>query len=394
MKKATLLELPSEIRSLIWEYAFGSADIDLYYQLGTGDTIFGSDCSECEECTKTTHATRSTFEPVVRSGTTTKTIPRLAWGYLQQLESLLACKSIYSEAIGLFQSTLTFHIKSSEILAFMRSFAPLQLRQRVTKIVLYIHFQNQNEMAWYNRLVELNRILPGLRHIAINYHMRPPTSYSELADAIYMSMPLFALDPPFNKPLYVVTEHNRSKHCLRCIDGQLIPSTDPRQGLSIHTAYKERDILFSSEFLGDVTTDDVIDEHTSVVRALFDDENYIAASNLFLASDTYHRPWRNYPPWKIPRTEVPGELINIRGGRALHDALVQVSHRFEKPWFEKLQRRRILELYMEHASMTREEAEELMERQIASMGEDGIAGLLEMLTEDGGDILVTAHAED
>lgn len=389
IKKATLLGLPSEIRLLIWEYAFGNIDINLYYESNARGLCLWQDSPDCEECAKNSDEMVHHFSPPVPHGSIVEQIPWLTSKYQKQIDLLSMCKTVYSEAMDLFLSTLTIHVKSSETLAFIRSFAPPRFREKITRIVLYIHLQNQNEMAWYTRLVEINRILPGLRHIAINYHMHAPASYNELGDGIYMSMPLFALNPPFNKPLYVVTEPNRSETCARRIGEKIIPSTDPRPGVSIHTAYRKREILFSSAFLGDVTTDDVIDEHTSVIRALFEDEAYVSAANLFLESDDYHRPWRTYGPYTIPRTEVPGELIMVRGGRALLDALVQVSRRFERPWFEKLQKRRIVELYMQHGEMNREEAEELVTRQIAGMGDEGVAGLLEMLVDDDGELQVT-----
>lgn len=227
-------------------------------------------------------------------------------------------------------------------------------------------------MAWYVRLVELNTILPGLRHIAINYHMAPPMSYAELADAIFVSMPIFDLNPLFNRPLYVATSQSRSKACSRNIDGRIVPATDPQPGLTIHTAYKGRDILFSSELLGEVSTDDVIDEHTLVVRTLFQDEDYIAAASLFLSSDVYHERWKRYKAWEFPRTEVPGEIISVRGGRALYDAIEQISHRYERPWFERLQKKRIVELYVELCGLTKEEAEAMLERTLERMGGDNI----------------------
>lgn len=381
--KKTLLGLPSEIRLLIWVYAFGNTNVNLFYTLR--DHFVWNDCPNCEECMKMPQEPNFILD---HNATFVEQIPWLTRKYQDKIDKLLLCKTIYSEAIDIFQSTITLHVKSCEMLAFIRMFAP-RTRAKFTRIVLYIHFENQNEMAWYCRLVELNNILPGLKHIAINYHMHAPASYHELGDAIYMSMPLLALNPPFNKPLYVITEANRSDLCSERINGRISPCVDPQPGVSIHAAYKKREILFSSAFLGDVSTDDVVDEHTSVVRALFDDEAYVSAAKAFLASDTYHRPWRAYAPYGIPRTEVPSELISVAGGRTLLDALVQVSHRFEKPWFEKLQKRRIIELYMEHAEMTREEAEELVTRQIDGMGEDGISGLVESLLDDEGELQIT-----
>lgn len=381
LQRATLLGLPSEIRSIIWKYAFGNLDINLYHgphALGRASPgrDSGYDCSECEECLRTSRIGRPT------GWREHSWIPSLSEEYQQRFAHLLICKTIYSEAVHIFQSTAIFHVKSSETLALLRSCASPQLRQQITRIVLYVHFQDCNEMAWYLRLVELNRILPGLKHIAMNYHMQAPLSYRELADAIYMSMPLFALDPPFSRPLYVAAEYQRSEACRRIEHSQTVATIDPRPGLTIHTAYKKRDMLFSSEFLGDVSTDDVIDEHTQVIRTLFEDPDYVAAVTTFLASDTYHQPWRAYKALQIPQTVVPGEIISINGGRALYEAIEQISHQYERPWFERLQKKRVIELYMEEMAVTKEAAEARVAQMIEGMDgppEDRYALLLHSL---------------
>lgn len=390
----TLLKLPSEIRSLIWEYAFGNThirlyyntDINLNYSLHAPKRIFGSECSECEECIRTSHITNRDYDFSHLRTRVVDDMARLPWEFYQRLESLLTCRMIYSEAFSLFQTTMTLHIKMAETLAFIRSSAPAKLREQISRIVLYIHIQDENEMAWYMRLIELHQIFPALNHIAINYHMAAPLGYSELSDAIFMSMPLFDLNAPFNRPLYVSSNQARSKNCTDIINGQLIPSTDPQPGLTIHTAYKKHELLFSSELLGDVGTEDVIDEHTQVIRSLFEDPDYIAAANTFLASDFYHQPWRRYGPFKIPRAEVPNEVLRIRGGRALYSAIEHISHRYERPWFERLQMKRLVELYVDMCAVSKENARGMIERTLETMqGEDKVTKLLHQVIYPGFD---------
>lgn len=391
----SLLGLPTEIRLLIWKYAFGNAEIPLYLASGPDDADSWNDYPDCEECLKAKSFEQSSLEPTLPSSRIADQVPRLTRAYTEEFESLVISKQVYAEALEIFRSSLTFHIKSSESLAFLRQYAPLQLRNSITKLMLYIHFTKQNEVAWYVRLLQLNDITPNLRHLAINYHMRPPSSYDNLANAIYMSMPLLALNPPFNRPLYVVKEQDRTDACVRRSNGRTIPCTDPQPGVTIHTAYRRRSVLFSSDFLGEITTDDAIDEHTAVIRALFINDAYTTAAEVFIASDTCHRGWGSLPPYQIPRVEVPGELINIRGGRALYESLLHVAHQLEKPWFEKLQKRKVLELYMEYTGMMREDAEELLERQIEGMGDGAISIFLESLME-GDEIVLQPgpHSDD
>lgn len=206
-------------------------------------------------------------------------------------------------------------------------------------------------------------------------------------------------------------------------------------GMSIHCCYKTAEVLFEARFLGNIGTCDSIEEHTAVIRALFCDGPYVAVARNFVSMCHSRgsgggsgsgvggggRKWvsAGVPGVHLPTIQtaldtapesssstssstaahtdnVPREPGQLQGPAAsaytglvgaeeggdpvvnrIQRCLLEVARRYERPWFEKLQRRRIVELYMQQGGMSQADAETLVDRQTVEMGEAGVAGVIE-----------------
>lgn len=103
------------------------------------------------------------------------------------------------------------------------------------------------------------------------------------------------------------------------------------------------------------------------------------------AENTPREPGQLQDPAASAYTGLFGAEAGGGGGGAGSDpvvnhiqrCLLEVARRYERPWFEKLQRRRIVELYMQQGGMSQAEAEMLVDRQTAEMGEAGVQGVIE-----------------
>lgn len=389
---SSLLKLPPEIKLQIWEYAFGYEHIPLYSNYRRFGWTSYEDCSDCEACKdKGPHPSGETATSMLveqqQDLSCLEQVPRPYQRYTECLESLFVSKTVFSEAIEMFQSTLTLHIKSPEAIALVRRSAPKSLRERATKIVLYIHFNETNQLMWCVRLLELKTAFPALTHLRVNYHMRPPVSYDNLQDVVFMYIPLLTLPTVFQPPIFVDKDISSDK--------PVVATTDARPGLTIHTSYTKSETLFEAHFLGLITTEDAIDEHTAVVRDLFYDPIFISSTHQLLAANraaidrsiaAMHLPWQSsHRDFGDPNLAHNQHFLCLLLTPHLQHELLRVARRHEKPWFEKLQRRRIVEIYVEQGAMTKQEAEVLLERQLAALPEgQGIDEFMDrlMATDD------------
>lgn len=369
----TLLTLPTEIRLQIWKYAFGQRHLPVYsHHTETRYSKQDDPSRSCEAC-KT-----SSLPAAVRS-------PHEIYNHA--LNQLLASKTVFNEAIDTFQSTLTLHVKTPETIAYVRSTASSLLRERIKRIVLYIHFDHDNHFLWCMRLFELQAALPALTHINVEYHMRPPSSYNNVLDVVLFYMPILELGPSLSPPRFVAKSDSRLDHTRFYLDqansNSVIPCTDHAAGLTIHTSYMKHERLFDAEWLGEIWTNDAIDEHTGVVRDLFHDARFVAAAHHVVMSNRQAiDAWvsASYPPDEYSSTVIERGLPDKTYVPALHEALVQVARRHERPFFEKLQKRRIVEIYRIRSGMTRAEAERLLDRQLQSLPEgQGIENFIERM---------------
>ena len=398
---ASLLDLPNEIKLQIWEYAFGNLDVPIYTGDNSDRPYKFNEFTECEACRKCSpshvandHDTLGAGSVhALRDGTIAYSAPRPEQRYYECLRPLLASKQIFEESVKLFQSTLTLHVKSPEAIAHIRHSAPASLRERITKLVLYIHFNHENHFLWCMRLFELHEALPALKHIDVEYHMRPPVSYDNLLDVVHFYIPLLELKQPFSPPLFVVKAAKRATVSSWQMSGQedsIIPAIDPKPGLTIYTAYQREEHLFEAHFLGQITTADAIDEHTSVVSDLFHDPAFVAAAHHVVQMNHVvidSSVIASHPPGRYPPSTLQQGFPHKDHLPVLHQALLLIARRHERPWFEKLQKRRIVEIFIEQGAMNRQEAETLLERQLAALPPgQGIEDFLERLMTTGGDV--------
>jgi len=395
-----LLDLPQEIKELIWEYAFGDAHIPLYVDSDVDSWHTYNEFAGCEACDANSPSPH-TYEEAISAA-------RLSWAraegpsiderlsrpytrYNDHINALFASKEVFRDGLEVLHSRLTVHIKSPEALALVRRSAPVSLRQGTTKLVLYVHFDHTNHFLWTMRIFELQETFPNLKHLDINYHMRPPISYDNLLDAIYLSIPVLGLQAPFNKPTHLRPNSERAPSSWYddARSAKRIVATDVRPGTTIHTSYMQSGTLFEAHFLGRITTADAIDEHSSVIRSLFSDPTYVSAAQMVVRSNLAsirHSIASSYPPHACPTELLDCGFPNVTYLPGVQHALLQIARRHEKPWFEKLQRRRVVEIYMEHCGMDKEEAETLLARQLASQPEgQGIDEFMENLMTQGDD---------
>lgn len=377
-----LLFLPQEIKDKIWEYAFGNADIPLYQDSFLDMSSKYVDFTDCEACSKSSlstvkHGLRETDQTTLdNSQNASDACARLKrephQRYNDHLNGLIINRSIFHDSLKLFQSTLTLHLKSSEAIAYVRHSAPESLRRNATKLALYIHFDHSNHFLWCSRLLELHQAFPNLKQLRIKYHMRPPISYDNLLDALYLSIPILGLNAPFNRPKFVCSQ-----------DAPLANNEDymMSHGTAIQTTYVEHQALFDADFLGEVTTSDAIDEHTSVIRSLFHDGTYITAAQMVLRSNQQYiqeSVARSFLPYQYPQHILDSGFQNLTYLPNVQQTLLQIARTHEKPWFEKLMRRRVVEVWVDHGR-SREEIEQFLS--VLPEGQ-GIEDIVEAIMEN------------
>lgn len=397
--RLNLSDLPSEIRLQIWEYAFGYQNVKLWTDLSPSSSKSDRDLYEftgdpqarlCDAC-------RDPDKLYPEFGGDPPYF-KAEHRYQTALAELQISKQIYGEAVGIFNSTMTVHIRSPEIIAYIRCFAPRSFRETISKVVMYVHFNEYNHFHWCMRLFELQKAFPALKCLNIEYHMRPPISYDNLQDVVYFYIPLLALPSPFNPVRFVVMDKDRTDGMKVTEGGTTYPTSDGKPGMTLHTQYMKQELLFQAHFLGDITTDDAIDEHTYVVRDLFTDPTFLATTHRVLESNRdmiEATVAAAYPPRMYPLEMKSRGFWNPTHLPALQHALLSIARRHERPWFERLQRKRVLELYVHHGQMTRREAEVLLDKQLAAMPEgEGIQEWLERIMlradNDGGDVIAAA----
>jgi hypothetical protein len=99
-------------------------------------------------------------------------------------------------------------------------------------------------------------------------------------------------------------------------------------------------VMFESPFLGEITTEDALEEHSLVISDLISDPEFISLATA-------------------------EQQLDIQ---AMIVALLRCAREHEQSWFEKLQRKRIRHL-REQAEAAERQAETSIERQEASEGE-------------------------
>ena len=168
----------------------------------------------------------------------------------------------------------------------MRSIVPqlARMKDHVRRLEWRVHILEDNRVDWIASIGIIGNLFPKLDKVIVHAHMRPPDNYEALIDAIYVALPMVRL----------------SKREM------------PGIQLGIDLAYIYSGVMFESPFMGEITTDDALDEHELVIKDLIDDPEFI---DLALASD-----------------------LDIQSMIA---TLLRCARAHEQAWFEKLQRKRV-----------------------------------------------------
>jgi hypothetical protein len=268
-----LLDLPTEIRDNIWRYSFANLDI-------TPETVFNPDRHHCEPCG------RNQLRPI--------------WCHTA-IRPLLTCKQIWREASDIFFPGMHVHVASYDAIKSTLQRDTKQPLSKVHTLSLYLHLDEDNRQEWSVALLMILEACPNLKRLDLHNHMRPPTSYEFLTDAVFFGAPLAMVD--------LTTRGVRT---------------------NIHYDYIFEDVIFATVHLGDIKCSDALEEHSSVVRDLIADPEFKAAA-----------PVQAY------------ETMITR--------LVAIARQYEQPWLERLQRKRLAELEAMAAAERRREEEAMMQ---------------------------------
>lgn len=155
---------------------------------------------------------------------------------------MLACKQLYHEAYPVLQNSMCLHVGRAGDLEDIRQSARKNLHSTLRHLSLVIHLNNDNRERWRHELCNLPTTFPSLDRLEIFDHMRPPISFQNLSDAIYLASPIIHFPPKMT----------------------------PR----LHFAYIEDDEMFVSEELGTVYYRDALEAHSHVIRALLADSEF------------------------------------------------------------------------------------------------------------------------
>jgi hypothetical protein len=171
----------------------------------------------------------------------------------------------------------------------MRSIVPHLARMKgsVRRLEWRVHILGDNRVDWIASIGIIGNLFPRLEKVVIHAHMRPPDSYEKLIDGIYVALPMV----------------------------RLAQREMPRIQLSIDLAYIYSGVMFESPFMGEITTEDALEEHELVIKDVIADDEFIA---LALA----------------PELDIQSMIT----------ALLRCARAHEQAWFEKLQRKRIARL--------------------------------------------------
>ncbi|EXJ94842.1 hypothetical protein A1O1_03240 [Capronia coronata CBS 617.96] len=252
-----LLNIPSEIRNQIWILAFG----DQHAVRSTDEKKFLKD--DCQACQANVHTyvDLSTWDEIFRP--------------------LLTCKQIFNEARQILCSSFTLHLGTSP---FQQKRAAVD--KEVRRIELWMHIKDDNRLETGSTMKLIGLGFPNLRQLTVHAHMRPPDSYESLCDAVSLAAAIVRL------------------------------GRDRRETeVALDFDYVRHGVMFHSPHLGEIRTEDSLEEHELVVRDLIEDDAFIEA---VLADDD------------------DGDADE----QAMTAALLRVARSHEQSWFERLQRRR------------------------------------------------------
>jgi hypothetical protein len=172
---------------------------------------------------------------------------------------------------------MCLHIGKPGELEDIRQSSRKVLRSKLRYLRLVVHLNDSSREQWKHELCTIPTTFPKLERLEIFDHMRPPVSFQNLSDAIYLAGPIVHFPPEMTPQL--------------------------------HFAYIEDDEMFSSEELGTIYYRDALEAHSLVIRALVGDVQFKEYSRNF-----------NLEP-----------MIN---------RLMRIAQSHEEPWLESIRRRR------------------------------------------------------
>jgi len=227
-----LLALPRELRDQIYTYVFAKTTcVPFAAETASDWFFFGAARPRCRACPSFVTSPLPTVRSVIGP--------------------LLTCRQIYCEAVDIFLKSVTLHIDDPDDIERIASSPPhhgRQVRTSLRHLALRLHLKDTTRDAWMSALGRIPGTFPGLVHVTIDNHMRPPTSYENISDALYLAGPLLHHFPPHLQP--------------------------PSPALQLDFAYVEDNVLFACEELGRIYHRDALEAHKGVIMALLQDDKF------------------------------------------------------------------------------------------------------------------------
>jgi hypothetical protein len=248
MASTHLLTLPRELRDHIWSLTFQSITVTPFPTQNL-DWFFYPARRQCHACPGVEFSGLPSTKEIFRS--------------------VLACKQLYHEAYPVLQSSMCLHIGKPGELEDIRQSSRQKLRSALRYLKLVIHLNDNSREQWKQELCNLPNTFPSLERLDIVDHMRPPISFQNLSDAIYLAGPIIHFPP------------------------KMTPQ--------VQFDYIEDDEMFTSEELGTIYYRDALEAHGLVIRALMADSEFREYSQnfnlepmirrLMLIAQSYEESW-------------------------------------------------------------------------------------------------------
>ena len=249
MAPSPLLHLPKELRDQIWHLVYPAQTVGPFATQNR-EWFFYPARRRCHACGRIDSDSLPTCKEIS--------------------SPLMACRQIYEEARPVYIDSITLHVTKVADLEDIRQSRRGALRHALKHLKITTHITEPSGQHWQRELRNLHITFPRLDTLDIYNHMRPPVSYQNLVDAIFLAAPIVQFPSSLPKP-------------------------------QLYFAYTEDDEMFSSDELGTIYYRDALEAHEDVIRDLIADDQFkIFAANsdikfmttrLLSIAQAHEQPW-------------------------------------------------------------------------------------------------------